>query len=274
MRVTLLSPAKVNLNLLVIRRRSDGYHEVETLLQTIALFDRLVFSQHEQGINLLAPAGLPQGRENLCYIAAEMFYGCTSLAPAVTIELTKSIPIEAGLGGGSSNAACVLLGLNALYGSPLDMRGLELLAARIGSDVPFFLRGGTAKATGRGEIITPLPDLGPKWLRIIKPPFGLSTARVYREWHPVVRSSSSNRYNDLEAVALKLRPELAEIKALLVQDGAEESLLCGSGSAMCGFYEARPTRDLPLGEGYRQYIVPTLTAAECQANIQRGESAL
>jgi len=203
-----------------------------------------------------------------------MFYGCTSLAPAVTIELTKSIPIEAGLGGGSSNAACVLLGLNALYGSPLDMRGLELLAARIGSDVPFFLRGGTAKATGRGEIITPLPDLGPKWLRIIKPPFGLSTARVYREWHPVVRSSSSNRYNDLEAVALKLRPELAEIKALLVQDGAEESLLCGSGSAMCGFYEARPTRDLPLGEGYRQYIVPTLTAAECQANIQRGESAL
>jgi len=274
MRVTLLSPAKVNLDLKVIRRRSDGYHEVETVLQTIALFDRLVFSQHEQGINLLAPAGLPQGRENLCYIAAEMFYGSTSLAPAVTIELTKSIPIEAGLGGGSSNAAYVLLGLNALYGSPLDMRGLEFLAARIGSDVPFFLRGGTAKATGRGEVITPLPDLGPKWLRIVKPPFGLSTAQVYRAWQPVARSSSSIMNNDLEAVALKLRPELAELKARLMQDGAEQSLLCGSGSAMCGIYEERPTSGLPLAEGYREYVVPTLTAAECQANIQRGDSAL
>lgn len=274
MRVTLLSPAKVNLGLKVIRRRSDGYHEVETVLQTVALFDRLVLTRGEPGINLMAPAGLPQGRENLCFIAAESFYGRTSLDPAISIELTKNIPVEAGLGGGSSNAAHVLLGLNALYGSPLEIGELEFLAAHIGSDVPFFLRGGTARATGRGEVITALPDLNPRWLCIIKPPFGLATAQVYAEWQPVASSSNVHLHNDLEAAALKLRPELRELKALLAEDGAELSLLCGSGSAICGFYEERPTRALRLAEGYREYVVPTLTAAECQANILRGESAL
>lgn len=274
MRVTLLSPAKVNLGLKVIRRRSDGYHEVETVLQTVALFDRLVLTRGEPGINLMAPAGLPQGRENLCCIAAESFYGRTSLDPAISIELTKNIPVEAGLGGGSSNAAHVLLGLNALYGSPLEIGELEFLAAHIGSDVPFFLRGGTARATGRGEVITALPDLNPRWLCIIKPPFGLATAQVYAEWQPVASSSNVHLHNDLEAAALKLRPELRELKALLAEDGAELSLLCGSGSAICGFYEERPTRALRLAEGYREYVVPTLTAAECQANILRGESAL
>lgn len=270
MRLAFLSPAKVNLDLLVLGKREDGYHEIETILQTVALYDRIFLELGQSGINLVVPDMLPAGAGNLCYEAAAAFYGATGISPALTVYLEKNIPIEAGLGGGSSNAAVVLLGLNVLYGFPLDEANLVSIAAPIGSDVPFFLRGGTARATGRGETIIPLPDAPCRWLRIVKPPFGLSTKEVYQRWIPTAVFKRPLRHNDLEQVALGLCPELGMVRASLLGDGAIDVMLCGSGSAMCGFYHSRPVANASLPAGYREYIVPTLTSAECLVNF-RGE---
>lgn len=269
----LFSPAKVNLYLKIHHRRTDGYHELTTLLQTVDLGDYVTLESAAR-LGLTAPEYLPQGAGNLAWRAAEAYYAALGRIPRVHITLEKNVPTQAGLGGGSSNAAVVLRGLNAMHGFALNAATLHQLAAELGSDVAFFLRGGTALATGRGEIVRPLPDLPPFFVRIIKPPFGLSTAEVYALWSgavsPVDQGSVLDLledfdlrrllHNDLEQSAFALRPELIRIKERLVAEGAEAALLSGSGSAVFGVYRTKPIRRPSEINGGREWLVATLPA--------------
>lgn len=274
MLLSVLAPAKVNLYLQVLGKRADGYHELLTVFQAVDLCDVLHVTRGFAGLTISAPKFLPQGKDNLVYRAAYSFYEAAGYHPEVYIHLEKNIPVEAGLGGGSSDAAAVLYALNRLYDFVLSEERLSLIAANLGSDVPFFLHGGTAIGRGRGELIEQLPDLPTMWLRLVKPPFGLSTASVYRAWGSestaqwldflqslALGPAGYQLFNDLEAPAFTLRPELQAIKEQLYQDGAAASLLAGSGTTVFGLYTEKPTDQLVLPEGYRQWVVSTLTTA-------------
>jgi 4-diphosphocytidyl-2-C-methyl-D-erythritol kinase len=245
-KITLFSPAKINLFLRILRKRDDGYHELASLFQTIALGDILDIALSSQDSLICSDPSLPANSSNLVWKAAELFRCKTTLDFGFKIHLQKNIPSQAGLGGGSSNAATTLFGLNQLLGQPASKKDLISWAAEIGSDVPFFFTQGTAYVTGRGDIIKDLPPLPfPKekfW--IVKPTQGLSTPEVYKALN---LQNLSNRdplkalqnflngqpdfYNDLEEAAFSLFPELAFIKTTLLRSGYDPVLLSGSGSA-------------------------------------------
>jgi 4-diphosphocytidyl-2-C-methyl-D-erythritol kinase len=265
------SPAKINLFLKVLGKRSDGYHGLITLFQTINLGDYLCFSLTKEVLCVDAPAQLPTGPENLVFRAALYFYERAGIKPGVRIVLEKNIPVAAGLGGGSSNAATTLAALNRLYHYPLTGEVLMELARKIGSDVPFFLGGGTALGEGRGDEVRWLADLPCFWVRVVKPPFGLSTATVYAHWEgdsraDWVKASAALKTgdyaqvlaNDLEAAAFGIFPELKAIKERLMASGARAALLSGSGSCVFGIYYEQPKGDIALPEGYAQWTVSTL----------------
>jgi 4-diphosphocytidyl-2-C-methyl-D-erythritol kinase len=180
-----LSPCKVNLLLNILGRRADGFHELETVLQPIRVFDRLTFARTARGIGLSCSApGLPTDGRNLVVRAAAMFLEAAGIKDGVRMELEKNIPLAAGLGGGSGNAATTLLGLNELFGEPLTPTQLQVIATALGSDVPFFLQGQPALATGRGERIEPLepfPALRGAAFVLIHPGFGIATAWAYQQ---------------------------------------------------------------------------------------------
>ncbi len=260
--------AKVNLTLDILGTRSDGYHDLESVMQTISLHDTVRLSVGEgDGIRLVCDMpGIPTDERNLAHRAASLLFAATGIAPGLDIRIEKRIPVEAGLGGGSSNAAAVLIGLDRLLGLATPVDEMCDLAAQIGSDVPFFLIGGTAFVSGRGERVRPLPDIPPMWMVIVKPPFGVSTAWSYRRLDEIratndqstvnsERKTASQRMvecmqsgkpqsavcgslsNDLELPAIEQHPEIAEIKTALIGFGAQAALMCGSGSAVCGLFE-------------------------------------
>ena len=173
--------AKINLGLEIVGKRPDGFHELRTVFQTISLSDRLVFEYPARRFSLRTRGGaLPSLRENLVFRAARAFGRIAGALPRVRITLSKRIPVAAGLGGGSSDAAVTLLTLNRIAGRPLDRETLATIAARLGSDVPFFLTGGTALGLGRGEIVRPLRDLQPARVMLLVPDFGVSTREAFR----------------------------------------------------------------------------------------------
>lgn len=263
MTIRLYAPAKINLRLKVLAKRDDGYHQIDTVMQSISLSDEITIDVAEEGLTVIGPPHLPQGRGNLCYRAAQAFCGVWHVKGGLRIHLNKYIPVQAGLGGGSSDAAAVLVGLNRLFGQPLGLEELTKLAAALGSDVPFFLYGGTARATGRGEVIEPLDDAKPWWLRIIKPPYGLSTPEVYSAWRRgVVVGRDEFFENDLEEAAQAIRPELKFVKQALMDDGAVHAFLCGSGSAVCGLYARRPEGTLLNSSDHKEYVARTITRKE------------
>ncbi len=238
--------AKVNLGLRVLGRREDGYHEIQSLMQTIDLADELVLERGEGGIELDVepPLGLsPQ--ENLVYRAVELIFN--SHPPNLRLKLTKKIPVGTGLGGGSSDAAATLAGLTRLLGLKLSRERLAALAAELGSDVPFFLEGGSCLVSGRGEILKKLPPLPRYHLVLLVPPFSLSTAAVYRELDRLAGADGGTDEedprvlrNDLEPAALQLRPELARYRSLLKESGPDFLGMSGSGpSWFAGFKEGR-----------------------------------
>src|SRR5258706_3472799 len=179
------SPCKVNLLLNILRKRVDGYHELETVLHPVNLFDHVQFTRGGHGIQLTcSDPSLPVDSSNLVYRAAAAFLQQANLSEGIRIHLEKKIPLSAGLGGGSGNAAYTLLGLNELFCNLLPSSQLHSIAASLGSDIPFFLQTQLALATGRGEIITPLetfPALRGAAFLLIHPGFGISTAWAYRE---------------------------------------------------------------------------------------------
>src|SRR5882724_2944732 len=178
------SPCKVNLLLNILGRRADGFHELETVMQPVQVCDRLVFSRGGEGVQLTcSDPRLPTDAGNLVHRAAAAFLETARLSDGVKIHLEKKIPLAAGLGGGSGNAATTLLALNELFGQPLSLAKLDELAAALGSDIPFFLYGKPALAVGRGEKVTSLenfPALAGKAFFLIHPGFGISTPWAYR----------------------------------------------------------------------------------------------
>jgi len=250
------SPCKVNLLLNILGRRADGFHELETVLQPVRLFDRLTFARSGQGIQLSCNAPeLATDARNLVYRAAALFLEAAGIKEGVRVGLEKQIPLAAGLGGGSGNAATTLLGLNELFGGPLAAEQLRGLAASLGSDVPFFLQSEPALATGRGERIEPLgsfPVLRGAALVLIHPGFGIATAWAYQQLarfpHALhgrpgraqklvarlrgadLAAAGAEFYNSLEAPALEKYPLLALFQEFLRANGAAATLMSGSGS--------------------------------------------
>lgn len=248
----LSSPAKVNLLLRVVGERPDGYHELESVMTTLELADTVELERLEDGgISLEVDApGIPGGPENLAWRAAETFFGGTGAEGGVRISLAKRIPPGGGLGGGSSNAATVLKGMNRLFGAGLDLPALEALAGRVGSDAAFFIRGGTNLCKGRGERVEPLEDPGPLFFLLLFPPFFCPTNRVYRFFRPG-DSTTADAFrralermaeggsdpgswilNDLEKAARRAVPELDRFMNEVEDRGLEGFRVSGSGSTL------------------------------------------
>lgn len=265
--LTLRPTAKINLTLRVGPRRPDGYHEVRSLMQSIALHDTVVLSERRGpfGLQCRTP-GVPADQTNLAWRAAAALWramGRPGDPRDVHIRIEKTIPSQAGLGGGSGNAAAALVGLNLLWGAKKSRRDLVRLAATLGSDVPFFLQGGTAVATGRGEDLYPVDDVQRMGVVVIKPSFGVSTADAYR-WldedraanHPEGSEAPGGREvdlgwptggvplaNDLTAPVARRHPGIQEMIDACLAEGAIGAQMSGSGSAVFGlFSEAAATR--------------------------------
>jgi 4-diphosphocytidyl-2-C-methyl-D-erythritol kinase len=242
----LFSPAKVNLFLRVVAKRSDGYHALSSVFQTVNLGDILTIQRHTHDLLTCSDPLIPSDASNLVLKAVQLFRRKTGKELYFKIHLDKRIPSQAGLGGGSSNAATTLWACNQLAGSIASEQQLKEWSSEIGSDIPFFFSQGTAHCTGRGEHVQELPALPVRSLWIIKPAFGLSTPEVYRclslPSTDIVPCCQKDRedfllgkmdyFNDLEGPAFQLKPELKELKDSLLQKGFETVLMSGSGSSL------------------------------------------
>jgi 4-diphosphocytidyl-2-C-methyl-D-erythritol kinase len=241
--IQLLSPAKINLFLRILKKRTDGFHELASLFQAIDLSDKLEFSLSTQDILTCNNPHIPVDSRNLILKAVELFRKKTGIKFAVEVKLEKNIPHEAGLGGGSGNAATTLWALNQLLQKPASLEDLISWSAELGSDITFFLSEGTAFCTGRGELIENLKPFAKQKLWIAKPAEGLSTALVFNNLN---LNTLENRdplkilehfatkpeyFNDLEETAFKLSPSLREYKENLLELGFENVCLSGSGTA-------------------------------------------
>jgi len=261
--------AKINLTLRVGPKRDDGYHELRTLFQSITLHDTVTVSPRQGPFGLACRTpGVPADQTNLVWRAADLLWeamGRPGPARDAHIRLDKTIPSQAGLGGGSGNAAAALVGLNAVWGARLSRRDLMRLAARLGSDVPFFLQGGTALGVGRGEELYPVDDMERMGVIIIKPSFGVATADAYG-WLDADRVSKADLQadpaghprrevevgwpcgplalvNDLTAPVARRHPGVREMIDACLSQGALAAQMSGSGSAVYGlFSEASASR--------------------------------
>lgn len=249
MKLLVKAPAKINLSLDVLHKRPDGYHEVEMIMTTIDLADRLELSLLDKDeIQIVSHNRfVPDDDRNLAYQAAQLLKERFHVKQGVLIAIEKTIPVAAGLAGGSSDAAATLRGLNKLWNLGLSIDELASLGSEIGSDVSFCVYGGTALATGRGEIVSELPVPPTCWVILAKPFIGVSTADVYRRldlakmMHPhtkgMIEAIEKKNYaqvcenvgNVLEEVTLNLYPEVAQIKEQMKRFGADAVLMSGSG---------------------------------------------
>lgn len=209
MRLTVLAPAKINLTLDVTGRRPDGYHELVSIFQTVDCCDRMTLTERAETVTLDTPGCTPCPTEqNTAYRAAQLFFAHTGMAGGAAITLHKRIPQQAGMGGGSADAAAVLAGLNRLYEAGLSREELADLGVRIGADVPFFLTGGTALVTGVGETIDPLPSLPPVYIVVAKPAEGVDTAGAYRRLDACSIARRPNHEAAVEAMRAQCWPAL------------------------------------------------------------------
>jgi 4-diphosphocytidyl-2-C-methyl-D-erythritol kinase len=278
--------AKINVGLKVLAKRSDGFHEIRTIYQTVGLADRLAVSvsSRRKGIRLDCDhRELTSGRENLVYRAAEIWKRARGFKGGISLKLEKKIPMGAGLGGGSSDAAATLLALERLTGNQLGLAaGLEL-AAKLGADVPLFLLGGRVLGCGRGEEVYPMTDLPARHCLIVFPGFSVSTADAYgalglrltertedRKINPLGMRSPfpleawGPAENDFEWFVFARWPELAKVKRQLIRAGAETASLTGSGSSLYAVYESaqqlnRAASRIPAG--WKVFKVRTLPRA-------------
>lgn len=272
MRLEKKSPCKVNLLLNILDRRADGFHELETVMQPVNFCDELSFERGGSGIELsCSDKTLPANSKNLVFQAVENFLAAAKISDGVKIHLEKKIPLAAGLGGGSGNAATTLLALNELFGQPLSLAKLDELAAALGSDIPFFLYGKPALGTGRGEkveLLENFPALRGMAFLLIHPGFGISTPWAYQNLarfpdalngkagraKDLVSKLQSNDwpavadgfYNSLEAPALEKFPILGLFQEFLRANGALATLMSGSGSTTFAICETISSAELIL----------------------------
>jgi 4-diphosphocytidyl-2-C-methyl-D-erythritol kinase len=286
----LASFAKINLGLEVLFRRRDGYHELRTLFQTIDLHDDIVLRPRAGGVAILCEhPGVPRDGTNLAARAALALGRFAGEKRGVEIHITKRIPVAGGLGGGSSNAATVLLGLDRLWGLGLGPPGLHPLARRLGADVPFFLLGGTALGLGRGDEVYPLKRQLKAHVVVVDPALPISTAAVFKRLDSgltpranghtifcfVSRDLEGERAyallsNDLEKAALEEAPELkvhaGRIRGMLVREGALMVALSGSGASFFGLFDdargAQRAHAALRGAGFHAYRGRTLSFDE------------
>lgn len=283
-RASLRALAKINLTLEVLHKRPDGYHEVRTVLQTVsAPADRLIVSYEPRKQTEIVVEGMPEvpAEANLAWRAAEALLRCGEQSGRVRIEIDKRIPTGAGLGGGSADAAAVLLALPCLMGFKVGFSQLLEIAAQLGSDVPFFLLGGTVAATGRGTELFPLPDGVRGGVSIVAPPVAVSTAQAYQALErPLTGRWGSNTLgsfrsltailgagarseewlslcrNDFEDVVFGDHSELKAIKTQLEREGAQLAQLTGSGSAIYGLWLGKDKpAEIPDQECFRGRLV-------------------
>ena len=266
------SPGKVNLLQNILGKRTDGFHELETVFHPVNVYDRLTFVRAKQGIQLTcSDPALPTDSSNLVHRAAEHLLKAANIRDGVRIHLEKILPLAAGLGGGSGNAATTLLGLNELFGMPLSLEKLHEIAAKLGSDVNFFLQNLPALAAGHGEDIKALdffPAMRGAAFLLIHPGFGISTAWAYQNLarFPAALNGSPGRaqklisllqgadlaaagkefYNSLEAPALDKFPILALYQEFLRDHGAAVALMSGSGSTTFAVFRAQATAETAL----------------------------
>jgi 4-diphosphocytidyl-2-C-methyl-D-erythritol kinase len=287
MTLTLPSFAKINWVLEILGKRSDGYHELRTLLQTISLADELSFTASSQGIEIVSSdRDLPCDETNLAHRAAKLLGDFTGIDRGVRITINKRIPVAGGLGGGSSNAAVTLLALQKLWNVELATRDLLTIGAKLGADVPFFFMGGTCLGIGRGDEVYPLEDCAAPFLLLVNAGTPLPTAQVYadlpaeltnpiatakmplsleaayantRSRHPVSgqasdQASESMRpgcfrlHNDLEISAFARYPMIGEIKKRLEDMGARGVLMSGSGSTVFAIFDSDEARECALSD--------------------------
>ncbi len=261
--VTFKAHAKINWSLSVTGKRDDGYHELDMLLQSVTMHDFITVSiQRSKGIDLLCSRPLGDIENNLAFKAANAFFQHTEILPDCRIYLHKYIPVCAGMGGGSADAAAVLTALNRLYGSPLRRTELSELALSLGADVPFLLQGGLARAQGIGEQLTFFPNKHRFYFVGIMPRRGASTRKVFSLFddslprrpvnndallHAILHGdpadAAKHMHNHLQPVTESLLPQLTELRAALLRFGALTSVMTGSGALMYGLFASAEAAD-------------------------------
>ncbi len=287
--ITLLAPAKINLGLWVGRKRPDGYHEIVTLMVPLEFGDRIKITKQAKGIRLRTTGirlNIP-ANDNLAHRAAELFFAAAKIERGCSITINKRIPPGSGLGGGSADAAAVLIGLNRLYHHPLNRKKLRDLALKLGSDVPFFIKGVPCVARGRGERLRPV--LLPRLLVLLYcPDFSVSTSWAYQQLDHLRRKLTppplspkilclrlrrkelaglaGKIHNSFEPVVFARHPELAQIKELLLSRGAYAASLSGSGSTVYGLF---PTPD-PMADLIASGLPWILTRSRPSVRLNKG----
>jgi 4-diphosphocytidyl-2-C-methyl-D-erythritol kinase len=283
--VTIPAFAKVNWNLRILGKRADGYHEIDTTFQAISLHDTITV-EHADGdaIRLWCDdRSIPSDETNLVWRAAAALRERHSIDRGWKIRLEKRVPNEAGLGGGSADAAATLIALVHLWKIETSANDLMQIGESVGSDIPFFFFGGTARATGRGEMIGPLPDAPEQHLLIIKPNTSVSTLNAYKALNSPALTSSDAKpilfrsqpsklsdsfdlnalHNDFETTVFQLEPETERVKNALMKSGAKAAMLSGSGSAVFGIFENQDAQEraiqaIELETGWRAFPCKTV----------------
>ncbi len=269
------SPAKINLHLKILEKRADGYHEIQSLMHRIDLADEMEIEPGGRGIEVATDGEEIRQENNLAWRAARIWAQAAGKNPSVRIRLKKKIPVGAGLGGGSSNAASALMALNEIYRTGLSREQLMALGVQIGADVPFFIFERPALARGIGEKLAPVEFAFPLWFLLAIPPFPISTPWAYGAYDrleippekppdiaPAYARADDLRpvlQNDLERVAFARYPEMPGMKEALLGSGAWGALMSGSGSAMFGVFRNREEaetaqRTLPLPAGWKMMV--------------------
>ena len=272
-----LAPAKINVSLKILRRRDDGFHEIETLITPITLCDQIEIEKSDSSSEIefhCDDPSVPAGDDNLIVRAARAFFAATKLKRAISIELKKKIPHGAGLGGGSSDAASTLLALNELFNTNLPRETLAKIAETVGSDVPFFIFKSAALCNGRGELVTPLRWKDKLSLLLLKPEFRVSTAWAYSHWRDSLEipgvSYAAQEFagqiflNDLECPVFHKFIFLAQLKMwLLKQREVGATLMSGSGSTIFAVLRARADADF-LARRAKSELDPELWTWVCE----------
>ena len=267
------SYAKINLTLDVLNKRSDGYHDVEMIMQTVSLYDLIIIDKIDEGIEITTNLKfLPINENNIAYKAARDFFNYTGISGGCKIMIYKNIPVAAGLAGGSGNAAAVLCALNRLYNTNLSLDKLKELGVKLGADVPFCITGGTALATGIGDIIAPLPSLPKCNILMVKPPVSVSTGTIYKEIDSAeiltrpdtnamidaiankdISGVATHLYNVMGTVTENIHPIIKGIKNKMIKNGALGAVMSGSGPTVFGIFPDYETAKKSHDSFYHQF---------------------
>lgn len=276
------APAKVNLSLDVVGKRDDGYHEMRMVNHSIALADTLVFSERDRGIGLSCSASeIPADKSNLVYRMAEVVKQKFGIEKGVHINIIKQIPSQAGLAGGSSDAAATLLGLNQIWELDMSLQEMYCLGSGLGADIPYCCFKGMALVQGIGEVIKPIKPLPKMPLLVVKPEIDIATPWAFKKldgaetvWHPdidkVVDLVETEAYDKLgtaignafEPVVFEVYPEIRRIKEKMIELGAFAAIMSGSGSTVIGYFKDNSTAKNAYDAFEKQYALTFLTETE------------